>query len=103
MAKMGVNFVKGKSVWLVILCAVLLLTTVTHAMRPLETVGRLEGLNKNEESKPSLVNAEETEQKEVDCVNVDEEECMIKRTLAAHTDYIYTQQHVEVDDRISWD
>lgn len=23
----------------------------------------------------------------------DEDECMMRRTLAAHTDYIYTQQH----------
>ncbi|KAL5198972.1 hypothetical protein ABZP36_002484 [Zizania latifolia] len=29
----------------------------------------------------------------VGCEDLGEEECMARRTLAAHTDYIYTQQH----------
>ncbi|KAL5197121.1 hypothetical protein ABZP36_000633 [Zizania latifolia] len=29
----------------------------------------------------------------VGCEGVGEEECMARRTLVAHTDYIYTQQH----------
>ncbi|KAI3423164.1 Phytosulfokine-beta [Psidium guajava] len=27
------------------------------------------------------------------CKGVGEEECLLRRTLAAHTDYIYTQKH----------
>ncbi|MBA0851449.1 hypothetical protein Goshw_020012 [Gossypium schwendimanii] len=27
------------------------------------------------------------------CEGVEEEECLMRRTLAAHTDYIYTQNH----------
>ncbi|ERN18561.1 hypothetical protein AMTRI_Chr12g272540 [Amborella trichopoda] len=27
------------------------------------------------------------------CENLNEEECLMRRTLVAHTDYIYTQKH----------
>ncbi|XP_050366161.1 phytosulfokines 3-like [Argentina anserina] len=30
---------------------------------------------------------------EVSCEGVNEEECMMRRTLVAHVDYIYTQKH----------
>ncbi|KAL4362811.1 hypothetical protein GQ457_04G010550 [Hibiscus cannabinus] len=29
-----------------------------------------------------------------DCNGLDGEECLVKRSLAAHTDYIYTQQNI---------
>ncbi|CAL9769967.1 unnamed protein product [Musa acuminata subsp. burmannicoides] len=28
-----------------------------------------------------------------ECVGVGEDECLMRRTLVAHTDYIYTQEH----------
>lgn len=38
--------------------------------------------------------AQKLEQEEVNCEGVGEEECaLIRRTLVAHTDYIYTQNH----------
>lgn len=38
--------------------------------------------------------AAEGKGKEKECEGAnDEDECMMRRTLAAHTDYIYTQQH----------
>ncbi|KAF8089684.1 hypothetical protein N665_0499s0012 [Sinapis alba] len=40
------------------------------------------------------VSVEKLEQGEENCEGVGEEECfLIRRTLAAHTDYIYTQNH----------
>ncbi|KAL6216722.1 PREDICTED: phytosulfokines 3-like [Fragaria vesca subsp. vesca] len=30
---------------------------------------------------------------EVSCEGVNEEECLMRRTLVAHVDYIYTQKH----------
>ncbi|XP_062024499.1 phytosulfokines-like [Rosa rugosa] len=36
------------------------------------------------------INAEDGE---VSCEGVNEEECLMRRTLAAHVDYIYTQKH----------
>ncbi|KAH7848634.1 hypothetical protein Vadar_005428 [Vaccinium darrowii] len=35
----------------------------------------------------------EIENHEANCDGVDKEECLIRRTLAAHIDYIYTQKH----------
>lgn len=38
--------------------------------------------------------AQKLEEGEENCEGVGEEECvLIRRTLAAHTDYIYTQNH----------
>ncbi|KAE8704101.1 Phytosulfokines 3 [Hibiscus syriacus] len=37
--------------------------------------------------------AVETEAVEDSCDGVGEEECLMRRTLAAHVDYIYTQKH----------
>lgn len=35
----------------------------------------------------------EDEFDEESCKNIDQESCLMKRTLVAHTDYIYTQNH----------
>ncbi|KAK3231199.1 hypothetical protein Dsin_003080 [Dipteronia sinensis] len=32
-------------------------------------------------------------EKEVNCEGVGKEECLMRRTLVAHVDYIYTQKH----------
>ncbi|CAN8251474.1 unnamed protein product [Cochlearia groenlandica] len=40
------------------------------------------------------ISQEKLEQGEVNCEGIGEEECLlIRRTLVAHTDYIYTQNH----------
>eukprot|EP01018_Ginkgo_biloba_P040005 Gb_37547 [translate_table: standard] len=99
MERVCVRSVPGPRVWLFVLCAILLLSSVT-AIRTLQSdaaengsVGSLESIAKDEGMEHTLVNTEETEQIEVDCDNLDEEECLNRRTLAAHTDYIYTQHH----------
>lgn len=38
------------------------------------------------------VEAKQVEMEEI-CKGVGEEECLMRRTLAAHLDYIYTQNH----------
>ncbi|POO00668.1 Phytosulfokine [Trema orientale] len=40
-----------------------------------------------------VVEAEQVEVGDESCEGVGEEECLMRRTLAAHTDYIYTQKH----------
>ncbi|XP_018437471.1 phytosulfokines 5 [Raphanus sativus] len=43
---------------------------------------------------PGEISVEKLEEGEENCEGVGEEECvLIRRTLAAHTDYIYTQNH----------
>ncbi|KAF8059541.1 hypothetical protein N665_1229s0005 [Sinapis alba] len=43
---------------------------------------------------PDEISVEKLEQGEENCEGVGEEECvLIRRTLVAHTDYIYTQHH----------
>ncbi|GMN34270.1 hypothetical protein TIFTF001_004603 [Ficus carica] len=41
-----------------------------------------------------VVEAEQVEVADIEsCEGVGEEECLMRRTLVAHTDYIYTQKH----------
>uniref|UniRef100_A0A0C9S4Q4 Phytosulfokine n=1 Tax=Wollemia nobilis TaxID=56998 RepID=A0A0C9S4Q4_9CONI len=87
------------------LCAILLLLSTALASRPLQTGSAQTSSNPEERLHKSVqqklqdgVKAEELEQsKEVEldleCKNLEEEECLNRRTLAAHTDYIYTQHH----------
>ncbi|CAH8390531.1 unnamed protein product [Eruca vesicaria subsp. sativa] len=43
---------------------------------------------------PGEISFEKVEQGDENCEGVGEEECfLIRRTLVAHTDYIYTQNH----------
>ncbi|KAL1196458.1 Phytosulfokines 5 [Cardamine amara subsp. amara] len=43
---------------------------------------------------PEEISVKKVEQGEESCEGVGEEECfLIRRTLVAHTDYIYTQNH----------
>eukprot|EP01018_Ginkgo_biloba_P040002 Gb_29297 [translate_table: standard] len=100
MGKMGASLGHGTRVWLLILCAVFMLSTVIHGLRPLrkDSIGShsrasLTSFSEDELMKNTLANEEEMAQMEIDCDNLDEEECMNRRDLAAHTDYIYTQQH----------
>ncbi|EOX91748.1 hypothetical protein QUC31_003272 [Theobroma cacao] len=43
-------------------------------------------------TQPEGVETENTEAVEDSCEGVGEEECLMRRTLAAHIDYIYTQK-----------
>lgn len=52
--------------------------------------------SKSMEDKMMNVHKQKLKEEEVDeewCENIDEEDCLMKRTLVAHTDYIYTQSH----------
>ncbi|CAK7339728.1 unnamed protein product [Dovyalis caffra] len=71
------------------LIALLLCSTLTYAARPKS--GFPSGsLAKNP---PKFVEADHAEVMVESCEGVGEEECLMRRTLAAHTDYIYTQKH----------
>ncbi|KAI3462669.1 hypothetical protein Pfo_019332 [Paulownia fortunei] len=65
----------------VFLVALLLCSTVCSAARPQPTTLHDTGVAKHQ------VKAEES------CQGIGEEECLMRRTLTAHLDYIYTQQH----------
>ncbi|CAK7339723.1 unnamed protein product [Dovyalis caffra] len=71
------------------LLALFLCSTLTYAARP--KPGFPSGsLAKNQ---PKVVEADHAEVMEESCEGIGEEECLMRRTLAAHTDYIYTQKH----------
>ncbi|KAH9297358.1 hypothetical protein KI387_029040, partial [Taxus chinensis] len=93
---------KRTSSFFVLFSIILLLLTFAMANRPLKTElleagsahinteDRLQG-----SLEPAGFKADELEQssEELACDNLDEDECLNRRTLAAHTDYIYTQHH----------
>nr|AWW16524.1 phytosulfokine 4 precursor [Ipomoea pes-caprae] len=67
-----------------IVALLLLLFTLSSASRPLpESRDQATILNKTQH---------EVVEKEESCKGVGEEECLMRRTLAAHLDYIYTQK-----------
>ncbi|KAF3542799.1 hypothetical protein DY000_02005650 [Brassica cretica] len=70
-----------------IIVALLLFSTLTYASaRPISTSVYPEEI--------SVEVSQKLEQGEENCEGVGEEECvLIRRTLVAHTDYIYTQNH----------
>ncbi|KAI5581267.1 hypothetical protein POPTR_007G006800v4 [Populus trichocarpa] len=74
---------------LFLIVSLLLCSTLTYAARP-EPGFPNGSLAKNQQK---VVDAEHAEVMEESCEGVGEEECLMRRTLAAHTDYIYTQKH----------
>ncbi|KAF3323938.1 phytosulfokines-like protein [Carex littledalei] len=72
-----------KRVTLVLIISLLLSVSLTEAIRPQPTTE----LNK---SSPEGFK-KELEGYGEECNEVEEQECMWRRTLVAHTDYIYTQ------------
>ncbi|XP_011016150.1 PREDICTED: phytosulfokines 3-like [Populus euphratica] len=74
---------------LFLIVSLLLCSTLTYAARP-EPGFPNGSLTKNQQK---VVDAEHAEVMEESCEGVGEEECLMRRTLAAHTDYIYTQKH----------
>ncbi|KAF8410253.1 hypothetical protein HHK36_002778 [Tetracentron sinense] len=67
--------------------ALLLFFTLSYAARP-------DPAFPNDSSMKTQLGEVEVENVEVDgsCEGLGEEECLMRRTLAAHTDYIYTQK-----------
>ncbi|KAJ1386678.1 Phytosulfokine [Sesbania bispinosa] len=64
-----------------------LFLTLTYAARPGPAASNV--ISKNIQHgvlEETMANIEET------CQGIGEEECLMRRTLAAHTDYIYTQK-----------
>ncbi|KAK7346880.1 hypothetical protein VNO80_21404 [Phaseolus coccineus] len=62
----------------------LLFFMLSHAIRP-EPAFHQESLTKPHQQRVEAVDES--------CEGFGEDECLMKRTLAAHVDYIYTQQH----------
>nr|AAV33646.1 phytosulfokine precursor [Avicennia marina] len=73
---------KAKAIFIV---ALLLLFSLCSAARPTPTVG--DKVEANNEVKTEGARVEEN------CQGLGEEECLMRRTLNAHLDYIYTQHH----------
>ncbi|XP_020209302.1 phytosulfokines-like [Cajanus cajan] len=63
----------------------LLCTILAHAMRPQPAF--------QQESSLARAHQQGVEAVDESCEGVGEDECLVRRTLAAHVDYIYTQKH----------
>ncbi|XP_019056812.1 PREDICTED: phytosulfokines 3-like [Tarenaya hassleriana] len=68
--------------------ALLLCSTLTYAARPAPTTA-----SRGETAVEGFGEGRGDKEAEERCEGVAEEECLIRRTLVAHTDYIYTQNH----------
>ncbi|KAL0652092.1 hypothetical protein Bca4012_094783 [Brassica carinata] len=67
----------------IFIMALLLCSTLTYAARLTPTTTTSSSREETEGDKAE----------EESCEGIGEEECLIRRTLVAHTDYIYTQNH----------
>ncbi|CAN8254827.1 unnamed protein product [Cochlearia groenlandica] len=74
----------------IFLMALLLCSTLTYAARltPKTTTTSSSRDNSFEE-----MEGDKVEEEEISCKGIGEEECLIRRNLVAHIDYIYTQNH----------
>ncbi|GKU98783.1 hypothetical protein SLE2022_363700 [Rubroshorea leprosula] len=68
---------------ILLMVALLLCSTLTYAARPEPA------FSDNSPAKTHL----EDEPVEESCEGVGEEECLVRRSLGAHLDYVYTQKH----------
>ncbi|GLJ43402.1 hypothetical protein SUGI_0901860 [Cryptomeria japonica] len=95
MVKLCRSSAQQKRLCLFTLCIILLVTAVMPA-RPHQR-GVLKAsmvFTKDQMEIGSNLETEESKLDNRDCGDdVDEEECLDRRTLVAHTDYIYTQHH----------
>ncbi|OIW12847.1 hypothetical protein TanjilG_24780 [Lupinus angustifolius] len=66
-----------------------LLVTSTHASRPAPA----SSLHISNNSQNKIFEEESVNMEESSCEGIAEEDCLMRRTLAAHTDYIYTDKH----------
>ncbi|KAJ0253716.1 Phytosulfokines 3 [Hirschfeldia incana] len=71
----------------IFIMALLVCSTLTYAARltPTTTTSSFR--------EDSVKETEGDKAEEESCEGIGEEECLIRRTLVAHTDYIYTQNH----------
>ncbi|EOA25030.1 hypothetical protein CARUB_v10018336mg [Capsella rubella] len=71
----------------IFIVALLLCSTLTYAARLTPTTATASSRD------ISVKEIEADKAEEESCNGIGEEECLIRRTLVAHTDYIYTQNH----------
>ncbi|KAL1195040.1 Phytosulfokines 3 [Cardamine amara subsp. amara] len=71
----------------IFIISLLLCSTLSYAARMTPTITTASS------SENSVKEIEEDKVEEESCNGIGEEECLIRRTLVAHTDYIYTQKH----------
>ncbi|OAY71982.1 Phytosulfokines 3 [Ananas comosus] len=74
----------SKRIALVFIAFLLIFVTLTEASRHVPV--------DSEKGAPEGVEEGITHEKVEGCEGVGEEECLMRRTLSAHTDYIYTQE-----------
>ncbi|KDP44544.1 hypothetical protein JCGZ_16377 [Jatropha curcas] len=74
---------------LCIIAFLLISLTLANAIRPEPAFAGVSPV-KSEHRDIGQANRDEVEE---NCVGVEEEECLMRRTLAAHIDYIYTQKN----------
>ncbi|KAK6923936.1 Phytosulfokine [Dillenia turbinata] len=72
-----------------LILVLLICSTLTYASRPLPDSDTTSPVNTEHEE--NTIEAENIEAVDESCEGVGEEECLTRRTLAAHIDYIYTQ------------
>ncbi|KAE8693367.1 putative Glucan endo-1,3-beta-glucosidase precursor [Hibiscus syriacus] len=78
----------GKLATLFVLTLLLLVSTLSFAAR----TGPAFSNNSPAKTQPQVtVDTEETVEVEDSCEGIAEDDCLMRRTLAAHVDYIYTQ------------
>ncbi|GLJ19782.1 hypothetical protein SUGI_0358430 [Cryptomeria japonica] len=101
-AKMAKLFVR---VWFFMLCAALFMMVTSMAARPLSlpttapakenSLKMLETIYREENSTIQTLDEDKGIRDDIVCQDggdMNEEECLNRRTLSAHTDYIYTQE-----------
>ncbi|XP_018437495.1 phytosulfokines 3 [Raphanus sativus] len=71
----------------IFIMALLLCSTLTYAARLTPTTTTFSS------REDSVKETEGDKAEEESCEGIEEDECLIRRTLVAHTDYIYTQNH----------
>ncbi|KAM6564123.1 hypothetical protein CsatB_024121 [Cannabis sativa] len=75
---------------LFLISLLLFCSTITYAARPEPGFSAIN----TSKTQHGVVEAEQVESgDEISCEGIGEEECLMRRTLVAHTDYIYTQKH----------
>ncbi|XP_062101602.1 phytosulfokines 3-like [Humulus lupulus] len=74
---------------LFLIALLLFCATLTYAVRPEPGFSAINPAK----TQHGVVKAEQVEASdEISCDGITEEECLMRRTLVAHTDYIYTQK-----------
>ncbi|GLT75364.1 hypothetical protein SLA2020_470950 [Shorea laevis] len=69
---------------ILLMVALLLCSTLIYAARPEPAFS---------DDSPAKTHHEDDQAVEESCEEVGEEECLVRRSLAVHLDYVYTQKH----------